>query len=448
MGIAVIALASYILIIVLWSTVLKRGIAEAMVVGFVAVCAFGQERFFHVASVGLQAAFAEQVVFSALAFTFVGTLLAKTGIIDRQVAILNSLLGRLPGGAGYVATVGASLFGAIAHSGSSNAATVGTVTIPWMKRSQWPSHVAATLVAGNAGMGTVIPPSASFFILVGLGTVAPYVSVERLLLTMYGVSAWCLAWRLVVVYLFVRRYRIGRGEAHEIEPLRQSFARGWWTVLIFMGIAIPILLTLGPFSDYLKRVLGAPAIKSVSIMVWMPVMLGVFTLLLGWRKLPKERGAWYELIASTAPRYREIGATIVFAFAGGAALAALGLAEQLSELLTGLNASALLACVIVVVLVILVAGPLNSTATVATIGGIGFTVLVHAGVDPYLAAGLVLIASSTEGASPPGAAAIYIAAGIAQVPPSKTFMPLIVLYVLPFILVGVGVGMGWLPVPH
>lgn len=447
MGIAVIALASYILIIVIWSTVLKRGIAEAMVVGFLLICAFGQEQFFDIATEGMKAAFSEQVVFSALAFTFVGTLLAKTGIIDRQVAMLNSFLGRLPGGAGYVSTVGAALFGAIAHSGSSNAATVGTVTIPWMKKSQWPSHIAATLVAGNAGMGTVIPPSASFFILVGLGTVAPFITVEKLLLTMYGVSAWCLAWRLIVVYMFVRRFNIGKGKDNEVEPFRKTFAEGWWTVLIFMGIAIPILLTLGPLSDHLKGDLSAQAIKSVSIMVWMPVMLGMFTLILGWRKLPKSGTAWYELIASTAPRYREIGTTIVFAFAGGAALAALGLAEQLSEVLNGLDASPLVACIIVVVLVILVAGPLNSTATVATIGGIGFTVLVYAGINPYLAAGLILTASSTEGASPPGAAAIYIASGIAQVPPSQTFIPLIMLYVLPFILIGVGVGMGWLPVP-
>ena len=49
---------------------------------------------------------------------------------------------------------------------------------------------------------------------------------------------------------------------------------------------------------------------------------------------------------------------------------------------------------------------------------------------------------------PPGAAAIYIATGIAQVNPVKTFVPLIVLYVLPILLIAALIGPGWLPVPH
>ncbi|BDM22291.1 MULTISPECIES: TRAP transporter large permease subunit [Pseudomonas] len=447
MGLAVWALATYIAVIILWSTWLKRGIAEAMVIGFVAVCLFGKGDFLGIAVGGMSSAFQEQVVFSALAFTFIGFLLSKTGIIDLQVAMLNSMMGRLPGGAGYVATIGAALFGSVAHAGSANAATIGTVTIPWMKKSQWPAEVSATVVAGNSGLGNVIPPSGSFFILVGLGTVAPFVTVEKLLLTMYAVSAWCLLWRLIMVFMFVRKHKIGRDGNDDIQPLRHTLSQGWWTMLIFIAIAIPICLTLGPVSEMLSAALGSGNMKSISLMIWMPVMLGIFALLMGWRKLPKTFKGWHQLIASTAPRYREVGTTLVFAFAGGASLGLLGLGEQLSDLLQGMNASPLTACFIVVVLVILVAGPLSSTATVATIGGIGFSVLMYAGVNPYLAAALVLIAASTEGASPPGSASIYIASGIAQVPPARTFIPLIVYYVVPFIFIGVGVGMGWLPVP-
>ncbi len=129
MGLAVWALIAYIGTIVVWSVALRRGIGEGMVVGFLVVCAFGGTRFLELLVVGLQDAFNEEIVFAALAFTFIGFLLASTGVIDRQVEILNSLLGRLPGGAGYVATVGSALFGSVAHSGSANAATLGTVTI-------------------------------------------------------------------------------------------------------------------------------------------------------------------------------------------------------------------------------------------------------------------------------------------------------------------------------
>jgi TRAP-type C4-dicarboxylate transport system permease large subunit len=448
MGLAVWALIAYIGTIVVWSVPLKRGIGEAMVVGFLVACAFGGPDVLDLVVVGLQAAFSQEIVFAALAFTFIGFLLAATGVIDRQVDILNSLLGRFRGGAGYVATVGSALFGSVAHSGSANAATMGTVAIPWMKRSQWPPHVAATLIAGNAGNGTVIPPSASFFILIGTATVAPLVSVDALLPAMFAAAAWCVLWRLIVVFIFVRRHKIGRVDRSDIMPFVQAFTRGWTSFLLFLGIVIPVLVTLGPTGEALIGALGEDVMDTVSIVVWIPVLLLLFALVLGRKKLPRTGAAWYGFVAKTAPRYRDIGATLVFAFAGGAVLTELGLADQLSAVLNGFDASPLVMSVVVAVLVVLVAGPLSSTATIATIGGIGFSVLVVAGVDPILAACVVLVAASTEGASPPGASAIYIATGIAGVNPVKTFVPLIVLYVLPILLIAALIGPGWLPVPH
>lgn len=90
MGLAVWALIAYIAVIVIWSVALKRGIGEAMVVGFLVVCAFGGSDFLRLVLVGMQAAFDQEIVFAALAFTFIGFLLASTGVIDRQVDLLNS----------------------------------------------------------------------------------------------------------------------------------------------------------------------------------------------------------------------------------------------------------------------------------------------------------------------------------------------------------------------
>ena len=50
----------------------------------------------------------------ALSFTFIGFVLAKSGIIEQQVNILNSILGRLRGGAGYVSTLASAGFGILA----------------------------------------------------------------------------------------------------------------------------------------------------------------------------------------------------------------------------------------------------------------------------------------------------------------------------------------------
>ncbi|MEU0068811.1 TRAP transporter large permease subunit [Streptomyces sp. NPDC006332] len=448
MGLAVWALVAYIATIVLWNAVLRRSIGEAMIIGFVVLCAFGTASFPDLAWTGIQEASGESIIFAALSFTFVGTVLQRTGVIHRQVDILNSLLGRVRGGAGYVATVGSAAFGSVAHSGSANAATIGAVAIPWMKRSNWQPRIAATVVAGNAGNGTVIPPSASFFVLVGSAAVAPLVSVDKLMVAMFATAGWCVAWRLLCVAFFVRRYRVEAIPASDVPEFLPSLRRGWTSLLVFGAIAVPIVLTLGAGGSALASALGQDVVDSIDILVWIPVLLGLVSAAVGHRQLPKTRQDWTELMEESAPRFKDIGATLVFAFAGGAVLSALGLSDQLGSLLNSLGAPPLVAALIVGVVVILVAGPLSSTATIATVGGVAFSVLVTAGVHPVLAACAVLTFSSTEGASPPGAAAIYVSTSLAQVNPVKTFVPLITLYVVPFLFIGTAVALGVLPVPH
>ena len=80
------------------------------------------------------------------------------------------------------------------------------------------------------------------------------------------------------------------------------------------------------------------------------------------------------------------------------------------------------------------------------IGSVAFSALLHAGVEPAVAAAVILIFSSTEGATPPGAAPIFIACGIANVDPVKTFVPLILWYVLPIMVIAILIALGILPI--
>ena len=66
------------------------------------------------------------------------------------------------------------------------------MTIPWMQRSQVSGPVAATIVAGNAGLGAVFPRGSSFFILTGSATVMPLLDADNLVLPLFVAGAWCL----------------------------------------------------------------------------------------------------------------------------------------------------------------------------------------------------------------------------------------------------------------
>ncbi|MEV4568228.1 TRAP transporter large permease subunit [Nonomuraea sp. NPDC049419] len=445
MGIAIWALVAYIVIIVVWNGVLKRNIGEAMLIGFAGVCLFGGARFFELAWAGIADAMAEEVVFAALAFVFMGYLLTRLGLIQEQVTVLNSVFGRLRGGAGYVSTSAAALLGGPSGSGSGISASVGSVTIPWMIRSNWRPDLAASLVAGNAGLGISIPPSSSMFLLLGSAAVAPVLTADQLFVPALVGGLWTVAHRFVVVFLWVRRHRIAATDAADIVPLRAALRAGWTSLLVYAGIAIPVLMTL-EFGKALMESQVGEAAGDISIVVWIPVLTVLATFAVAWRRLPRTASAWSDLLGEMAPRYAVIGATLFFAFAAAASLGELGLVEQLTAIMQSVQAPAVVIATIVGLLLVVIAAPLTGTATIAAVGGVAFSALTAAGVSPAAAATAILIFASTEGASPPGAAPIYIASGIAQVDPARTFGRLILWFVIPTLVIGVLVATGVLPI--
>jgi TRAP-type C4-dicarboxylate transport system permease large subunit len=443
-GAAVWALITYIAIIVVWNVVLKRGIGEAMLVGFAGVCLFGGSRALDLARAGLGEAFSEEVVFAALAFVFMGYLLTSLGLIDEQVTLLNAVFGRLRGGSAYVSTSAAALLGGPSGSGSGIAASVGSVTIPWMVRSKWRPDLAATLVAGNAGLGISIPPSSSMFLLLGSASVAPVLTADQLFVAAFVGGLWTVLHRFVVVFLWTRRFQVAAMDRADITPLRVAARQGLRSLLVYLGIAVPVAMTLNVGVRFLESRLGDAA-DDISIVVWIPVLTILVTLAVAWRRLPKTWRGWNTALGEMAPRYAVIGATLFFAFAAAGSLAELGLVDQLTTIMNGIDAPLWLNAVVVGLLITIVAAPLTGTATIAAVGGVAFSALTAAGASPAVAATAVLVFASTEGASPPGAAPIYIASGIADVDPARTFGRLLLWFVAPTLAIGVLIATGILP---
>ncbi|WP_040293530.1 TRAP transporter large permease subunit [Acetonema longum] len=441
------SLLAYIAAIIFWSSWLKRNIGEAMVVGWVVVLLFGGSQFFDLLMKSIVFAAMQETVYAALAFVFMAFVMSKTGLVNRLVDILNSTLGRVAGGAGYISTLASALMGLISGSGSGSAASVGAVTIPWMVNSNWPRQLSATMVAGNAGLGIALPPCSSMFLILGLGVVAEKVTIGSLYIALLTAGLWTLLYRLILVRWFVFKYNIQPLPPAMIKSFSQTFREGWTSLLIFVGIIVPVGLTIGPVADYLTAIksFGPKGLKSISIIVWIPVLISWIAIFEGRKYLPKTASGLYELVQSSAKRYVVVGATLFAAFAAGDVMTRLGLAKDMMAILQAMNLSPLLMIILVGILVTLIGGPLTSTATVVAIGSVSFSALIYAGVDPAIAAAVILIFSSTEGASPPGAAPIFIACGIANVDPVKTFVPLIVYYVIPIVIIGVLIALGVLP---
>jgi TRAP-type C4-dicarboxylate transport system permease large subunit len=444
--IAVWALVAFVGAIVFWNAVLKRNIGESMIVGFLVVGAFAGSNapgyMWHSFVDSLQ----EEVTFAGLAFIFMSFLLAKTPVLDRLIDILNSFLGRLRGGPVYTSTVAAGMFGAIAHVGASVTAAVGAVTVPWMKRSGVSGELSATVVAGCAGMGVTFPFSATMFILVGSSTVTGLMAPDDIIVPLALAGLWCLGYRLALSYYLIRRNGLQPIAPEDRVPVKRSLRIGWTSLLLFVPILIPLALTRGPIAVPIAHYTDLAMSNAISLITWIPVLMILLVLFLGRRHLPKTASGWWKVLGDAAPQFGVIGVTIVAAFSASGVLAKLKLPQQLTSMLESLSAPAWAMAIVVGIIVVVIAIPLTASATMAAVGGVAVAALVGVGIAAPIAAAAVLVFASTEGASPPSGAPIYVASGIARIDPSRIFVPLLKYYCVPILGIGVLIALGLLPV--
>ncbi len=113
-------------------------------------------------------------------FIIFGSILMRTGGSQLISDIATSLTGRMTGGPAKVAILGSSFFGSITGSTSANVATVGSITIPMMKKAGYPSEFAASVEAAASCGGQMTPPvmGACAFVMSAFSGI-PYATILR-----------------------------------------------------------------------------------------------------------------------------------------------------------------------------------------------------------------------------------------------------------------------------
>ena len=441
------ALGAYLAVILLWTTVLKRSVGEAMILGFMVVLPFTGAAAGQVGWAALYSAVTDEIVYATMAFVFMGYLLDKTGVLDRLIDLLNSLIGGVKGGPAWVSTVASAGLGGVVHNQAAIAATVGSVTIPWMEKSRLDKPSAATLVAGNAGMGITFPFSASMFVLVGSATVGPLLDVNDLVLPL-------LIGGPVVLPAPADRHLAADPQERDDPAGCRPPAAGPGSVQPRLGDDAAVRRRGHPADHHLRRhrhgIVGLDRRGHHQVRQRHRLDPGGphhYRGPAGQEAAARQRPRLVGAAARTPPRGSASSASrCVFAFAGANALAATGLPEQMTHWLNQMNLPLWLLAILIGLIVIAVAAPLSATATMAAVGTVGVATLVAAGVPATTAAVAVLVFSSCEAAVPPGGAPLYVACGIADVDPVKTFARLLTHYALPLLGIGVLIIVGVLPV--
>lgn len=178
------------------------------------------------------------VLLSIPGFILAGNLMNMGGITERIIRFANALVGWARGGLGLT-NVGASmLFGGITGTAVADAASIGGVMIPGMKKAGYPADFSAAVTAASSTVGPIIPPSVPMIIVGALSGI----SVGQMFLAGAIPGILMGLAMMATTYLIARKKNFPKQPWLGFREIARSFGGAFWAIAM-TGIIIYGLLS-------------------------------------------------------------------------------------------------------------------------------------------------------------------------------------------------------------
>lgn len=105
-------------------------------------------------------------------FLLAANLMNASGITQRMVDFAKAAVGHLPGGLGHINVMVSMLFAGVSGSSTADAAGIGSLLIPAMKKQGYDARFSVAITACSSVMGGIIPPSIMMIVWGGVMSVS------------------------------------------------------------------------------------------------------------------------------------------------------------------------------------------------------------------------------------------------------------------------------------
>jgi TRAP transporter 4TM/12TM fusion protein len=332
-----------------------------------------------------------------LPFILMGQILTRCGGADYFTDLAMAAMGRYRGGSAKIAVVGSALFGMISGSAVANVAGVGIITIPMMKRSGFPGHLAGAIEAIGSTGGQLMPPvmgAAAFLVAEYLQVPYREVMIAALLpAVLYYASLF------IQVDLEAAKRGIAGAPVDRLPALGKVLRQGW-------HFPIPFAILILGLVYWNLRPEYAALLASVALIVFAMVFgyggkrLGLTEMV---RTVVSTGGAVLDIVVVTAAAGLVIGV-----------LNLTGVAFGLTLQLLAISGNMVLVLLVVTAIVAIILGMGMPTVGVYVImATLAAPALTKAGISPMQAHLFVMYFGMLSMVTPPVAFAAFTAANIA-----------------------------------
>jgi tripartite ATP-independent transporter DctM subunit len=352
------------------------------------------------------------VLLSIPGFILAGNLMNQGGITNRIIRFANSLVGWIRGGLGLTNIAASMLFGGITGTAVADAASIGGVMIPGMKKAGYPADFSAAVTAASSTVGPIIPPSVPMIIVGALSGI----SVGQMFLAgavpgiMMGLAMMVTAYVISVRKGFPRQTWQGTGE------VLRSFGGAFW------ALAMTFLIIYGLLSG-----LATPTETAVVASVYAFVVGAFIYRELPLRKLPG-------IIVESAVASAGILALVGFANVFGWILVSERIPQALADGVLSITDNPILVILLINVLLLFVGMFMETIAALIILFVPLLSLATAVGIDPLHFATFAVLNLMIGLTTPPVGVCLFVCAGIARLPLAP-----VVVAITPFLLTNITV---------
>jgi len=348
-------------------------------------------------------------------FILVGYVANAAGLADRLIRALLAVFGRIKGSLAYVNLNASLVFSWMSGSAMADAAAMGSVLVPAMRRNGYDPAFAAAITGAASMLGPVMPPS------VGAVVYAVLTGTSIAALFAAGVLPALLIFLALAVYVFfyVRRRsgltveRMPRGEA-----VRACVA------------AIPILFAPVLLLGGILGGIFTPTEASGITVAYLVAMSMAF----GWLPLRRLWVAFRESAVTT-------GRVMLIAAAGGLfsyVLSRENVPAQIADFLQGISTDPYIFLLLLNVILLIIGTVLEPAAGMLITVPVFYPIAVEYGVDPVQLGIIVVFNLSIGLLTPPIGLVLVVLSSVGNVPPRdvmRATWPLMVPLVIALLLI-------------
>ncbi|WP_312159676.1 TRAP transporter large permease [Oscillibacter sp.] len=375
--------------------------------GFAHVMTMGVDSYFNILT---QKVFAGMNVSSLTCIPFfimAGELMNASGVTEKLIAFVRTLVGHFRGGLAYVVILVAMILSAILGSANAVAAILCAVVVPEMIHDGYPDDFSASLVCASGVLGPIIPPSTTFVyfsVLTGVSLNAMFMGglIPGLLIGLAYIT---------VIRFNVKKRGLPKSTDHFDGKLAfQSF------ITAIPALLVPVILVGG-----ITAGIFTPA-ESGAVAVFAAMIAGLIYGRMNFKIFPK---VLMNSVGTTAGIFIIIG----FGNIMGWTMAIAKVPATIESAVLGITQSGAVIIMMMFAILILVGCAMEATAAMLIFTPVMMPLATYAGMEPVHFGVWFCIMLTIGLVTPPVGMTLFVTSNVTKIPLDRLSKPLI-----PFII--------------